>query len=1227
MSGTISFEDAQKGAPSGTAATAAATNAATNASDQYTILDQTGQPIGLQRGNDPAGLPSGYTVGPRSVSFEDAAKPPPKDPRTTGLIANIGAGTSEQTANYVGLPVDLVTGALNLVPRGINAATGTHLPTIQNPVGGSEWWKTAQGYIGADPRTIVPADQTEQVGRAAGEGAAAMILPWGVARALPVLAGLPGAFQRAFSAGGAPSQAFVGGTAGAGGQIAANAVPEPYKPLAQFAGQLATGGLASVGTTLGGAAVNQIGTRAADYFAPLRNPITGSTAGQSRLAAQQIGRAATDLPEVRATLAENQPRGQPVLPPVPDGSVRLYHGGSDPTSGGARWVSPNYAYARDYRQGQPVSYVDVPLDHPAVQAATDHTAVADTGMKPPISSFNAPEDIAQQLKPVPQPGGRLVPDSQPTTFQLTGDQGLGNLERVVAKSNPDVFLGRMGEQNQARVAALSGLAPESASPDAIGGFFRGQLSDIDAAHTAQIDAARTAAREAVNQMGGAAPLTDANTASALQGFGQRLRAGLDAFNTAARARVSQLYKDVDPDGTLALGMAPIRQAANDIVAARPANAAPLSGDVAGIFQTARSLPDVQPFGEAAALRSRITDAMRAELYDNGRSQTYRTLTQLQKAIDNTLDGGVNQRAVAEDAAVKSGQIAPEQTILGRFKTGQGGGGSRQTIDAGAWRQVDPNEVFPPGRSFRMNQTTGKSEVFEPNAGVQAGRSDAALGAGQGAVPGTAGGVAGGLSGSRQAPGLPQGAGNNVPPGGLSGPGGGNRDLAAQTAALAQKWGLAPGRPTALEPNFDAAALARSRAANAEHAERVATYDEAPGVGAVLGTGRRAGEWRLGDSQVAATLFNSGKGAAERVQAFLKAGGSSQALVADLKDYAAFSLRHAAEEADGTLNPAKAERWLRAHDEALSAFPDLKAKFSNAATQRQMVDDAMARHVAAREAIEDSAARRFLGDADPVITMGRILRSDTADATMADLAQRTAANPAARAGLQRAVVDFIMQELRSNTVVGAERSLQPDKFLRFVQKSSGALGTIFSPEQVEAIQNVATDLQRSQRSVTGTKLPGGSNTPQDLAAGEQHGGGHPSTVGMLAAMEGLGEVGGEALGPWGKVLGIIGTPILNHMRQAGLSSVNNLVERAMMNPELARTLLEQFPTTEAAAQSLGQRIGRQLQAVALNSPLNPPQRQQLPPARPGLATPAAAPRVAARLTSRPVNQLSRSMGPR
>jgi hypothetical protein len=32
---------------------------------------------------------------------------------------------------------------------------------------------------------------------------------------------------------------------------------------------------------------------------------------------------------------------------------------------------------------------------------------------------------------------------------------------------------------------------------------------------------------------------------------------------------------------------------------------------------------------------------------------------------------------------------------------------------GAWRPVQPNEIFTPGNQFRMNQTTGQSEVYQP----------------------------------------------------------------------------------------------------------------------------------------------------------------------------------------------------------------------------------------------------------------------------------------------------------------------------------------------------------------------------------------------------------------------------------------------------------------------------------------------------------------------------------
>lgn len=91
----------------------------------------------------------------------------------------------------------------------------------------------------------------------------------------------------------------------------------------------------------------------------------------------------------------------PTLPPVPEGMTRFYHGGDEPTSGGGRWLTPDYAYARNFRSfGEPknVHYVDIPTDSPLLKKAFDDTGTDQTA---PFISFEAPEEIAKQLKPVP----------------------------------------------------------------------------------------------------------------------------------------------------------------------------------------------------------------------------------------------------------------------------------------------------------------------------------------------------------------------------------------------------------------------------------------------------------------------------------------------------------------------------------------------------------------------------------------------------------------------------------------------------------------------------------------------------------------------------------------------------------------------------------------------------------------------------------------------------------
>ena len=111
----------------------------------------------------------------------------------------------------------------------------------------------------------------------------------------------------------------------------------------------------------------------------------------------------------------------------PAGSIRFYHGGDNPGSGGGRWVSEDMKYARDYRPGQTLHYVDIPesdLQSMRINKTYDDTG---TSQRAPYVHFEAPERFAKQMKPV---GSSPVSKSdlikfEPHTATFWADQFLG----------------------------------------------------------------------------------------------------------------------------------------------------------------------------------------------------------------------------------------------------------------------------------------------------------------------------------------------------------------------------------------------------------------------------------------------------------------------------------------------------------------------------------------------------------------------------------------------------------------------------------------------------------------------------------------------------------------------------------------------------------------------------------------------------------------------------------
>lgn len=1220
---------------------------------------------------------------PPAAASQPAAAPPPaaaSTAPTTGYAANLAAGGNAAVASTLGLPVDLATGGINLAARGINAVTGTNIPQITDPVGGSESIKRAMGVIGANPDDVKAAGVGQEIARGVGGGIVSAAIPAaGVAGLVRggVMAAPAAARTLAVLGGATPQNALLGAASGGAGEAAASQVPDKYKPVAGMAG-----GLLGVGVPLAGVAAGRGLIRAAgDYVAPSTgrvNPLMDTAGG--------VITAADGTPI-------NMLSGEPLA------------------------ATPNQVQIAGQR---------------LQAAASDPNAVRTA--------------LATQ-------GAPALAD-QPTTAQLTRDPGLLASERGISRTVPQAqapFLARAAAQNDARVGAVRGVAG-GGDPSALPAALQQQTADADTVAAQRVAGvqAQTSGDVAATDAAGQARVaglqrTADQTRAGMGGdlppgsegqVGAALRSPIDAANQAARAQEGKLWDAVDPDGTLAVDMKPIKAGARDILKEMSPNAAPLAGNEAGIFETAAALPNVQSFRDLAALRGRLTDAIRQERGPAGDPQAVRRMSMLLGHVNTAMSGATSKVSDSilnpGDATVGASQAAGVN--VSTIRTGSGDRGSILGRDQG------------PGQASVLPERAGQADAVGGRPGL-GGRDN-------GVAPGAANEVGTPLPGSNRKPeslvdfliskgGIRDQTGDlgamdaqlvhHKSAGRLVNPKGLTLDYAREAAAeagfirpnadindlldalgehlsgnpryraedqeIGDRWGQvqrdaisadearydatdrvnaaaddagigltpkerehaaelhmqgvhpdeaihqaiaanedaelqrnaernsfgSPGIPLAqqaemsvdggskLTPNFDAEAQARYAAARQATADRAATFKNPAGVKEAMQGGPQSGTFRLADTSVPAAFIRVGPEGAARVQSYLAAGGSTEAL----SDAAAFSLRREASRPDGTLDPAKYAAWAKQRSSFLSVLPDAAAKFGAAAdaqraaetgsaqaaqslkdavkAAQQTVDEAVTARAEQTKAVQRSVIGKFLGDADPVTRVASILRSPTAVSDMRTLAARVSNDPEAKAGLQRAVAEHILRDLKGNKsgVVGDEKFLKGDQLQTFLRTREPALREVLTPAQMQSLRNVADSLERSDLSVSGSKMAGGSDSLQIASAGSH---GAPSTFlgnfmhqatthagsaigSVVGFVFGGGPIGALAGGSLGKV-GDMGIQAARAANAAGMRTVDDLVANAMLHPQLAAVLLAKV--TPNNRESLGRALVSQLRRVSLVS---------------------------------------------
>lgn len=812
----------------------------------------------------------------------------------------------------------------------------------------------------------------------------------------------------------------------------------------------------------------------------------------------------------------------------------------------------------------------------------------------------------------------IVPGSKPTTFQATGDMGLGAFERGVAAKNPEPFKTRAAEQSNARTAAL-GSIQSGGDPVDVAKHVQTIFDQIDADTQAHVDAAaakadtHVATTDATTQaaldkahasgaqsVAGTDTATqgavDAQTAAARQAtdatggtgtpeaYGASVRDNLLQAQAASKARYGALYDAVDPEGVLVANVKPVRQVAAQITDAIPPTAKGLEGEEADVFRAAAAMPPTVPASHLLALRVRASQAA-SQARLAGDNVSAARLTKLQSSIDDTLAGTISEKAVADQAQVAAGKMAPVDAV-----------GAKMQAVLDGWEQ-------------------------------QRIATQARTGAG-GENPSGAGSGAAGVS---------RVGGANVPASG--GPGG-----AAGGQSL-------PGEPVHV-PLFDAAAADRLKTANTAFAEHARSFGLQP-ISQTLANKGYAGDYRVLDGQVPGKFFKSGNGAFEGMQGLLKVSPDSLPVI---EDYAASDLRRYAGNPDGTIDPAKFDRWTKINAGALRALPsETQARFANAAEAGRAVGEAttnraaalkQANAQAAAEVIQATAARnaslkvatteaaamkkaadqtraaalgqaqagapgKILGLSEPddvTRTVGRVLAGRTSVADMGALADAVAANPDAKAGLRQAVADHLTSRLMANTEAGTtgQPTLKADAFQSYIRQNRTALGKVFTPDEISTLDAIGADIRQARRSQDALKLPG-ANTVQDVHAsglvGSMGGKVAHSMLTILGAA-----LGGHEGGGAGAIGGVAFSEGAQALRSYGINRVDDLVTKAMLDPEVARRLLAKVPTDGAgqiAPKVLKVRMSGLLGALGANSGAVSQAEQPVPERHYNAFTPSAA----------------------
>lgn len=1092
----------------------------------------------------------------------------------------VATGINQGIAGLLGAPVDLLTGGANLIGRGVNAALGTDIQPLPAMPGGSESIKHLMGYVGANPDQNRPVSTSDRILQAIGTNAAGFAVPAlgaeallsrGVAAASPVARGVlntlrGGGDMPATAAQTAKNTTAIGalGVPAGVGQVAGeDLAPSGHEALGGFAGAMLGAGMGALGTA---------GVRAGAA------KIAGEPVADQ--AVRQFTDAMTDPHQTLGKIARGE---TPTLD------------GYQPTTANAvndTGLLQLQNWARNRRPD---------LFNQRAAANNEKQVSALNTIAPPPDAVTPPVDIVRS---------RLADiDAQQASIE------------AAARAHAEKTLGDLGGTESPGIYGAEGQQA----------IRQNYEPAIGAAQSAE-DAARARLVEGIQELGGQ-PAKDGQFDTLRQQYGSLLRNAVEQGRAARAAQEDALWAPINRSG-MKFDPVPTQQA----VAIARADINPAGGDIitpaeSRLYGVIDQWNGPQPVNNIKTMRTNISDAANVA-FRAGDTAAGRRLLGVRSGLDASMDAAIDARVAADQAAVAAGTLDPTQalgaTLLreshqwmasppGQRSTagvasGEPGvgGGAGAAVSPDAMRGVSP--VAGEAAQRRAGATGNPELVGSPGEDIagQYARARAFTRETHRIFDDTPAGKAleRGPYGQPNANPDSQIAGNfwnakNSAPEAIrnfeEATGGSTKakallqDYAAHDL-LAKSYAPATGT---LNPKAYADWLKNHAAALDAYPElraKFGTVRAAQQQVTALQAGRAALEdsfrKALGDAADTsmARYFRAGPAGDQAMANYLRETGASPGGIEAMTNYMAADLRAKAARS-GEMNPAVYRNWIATHRPALerldAAHPGTLDRFNTAAAAQQTLADTAAARQQATKDFQTGAARFWL-NSEPETAVTNVLskRAGNDPAANIDAMMKLTANdPAARDGVKRAIVDWLMKKGQSGKEAGDTGTdyLRIQKMQDLINDNRKALAKAFTPQEMRTLDAVAESLKMSDRGISGSKAPIGPGTARDLIANAAMRG-EPITA-LQAIRSGLMRVaafgaGHVAGGVGGGVLGIVardaGSGVMQALRAARTEQVHDLITAMILHPEIARTL-----TTRVTPQNfdaIGRRLARQL-AVA------------------------------------------------